>query len=76
MHRNNAQEYTEMDAARNPPLSSDLLEGAQAAADYIGISRGTLYRLVEQKRVPVIRMGPKQLFFRKSELDRAFQAAA
>lgn len=56
-------------------LKDDLLAGAEAAADYIGVKPRAVYHLVETNRLPVIRLG-KRLYFRKSELERAFSAAA
>ena len=56
-------------------LADDLLSGATAAADYIGVKPRAVYHLVEEGRLPVVRMG-KRLYFRKSELERAFSAAA
>lgn len=52
-------------------LSNDLLIGAKAAADYIGTSARTVYHMTENGTLPVVRRG-KRLFFRKSELERAF----
>jgi excisionase family DNA binding protein len=57
------------------PLSEDLLEGAAAAAGFIGIKARTVYRMTESGELPVIRKGRK-LFYRKSDLERAFQVAA
>ncbi len=57
------------------PLSLDLLEGAAAAASYLGIKQRSVYRMTESGNLPVIRKGRK-LFYRKSDLERAFQAAA
>lgn len=57
------------------PLSEDLLEGAAAAADYLGLKPRSVYRMTESGDLPVIRKGRK-LFYRKSDLERAFQAAA
>ena len=54
-------------------LRDDLLKGAKAAADYIGISNRSVYRMVETKTIPFIKMGDL-LFFRRSELDAAFHA--
>lgn len=57
-------------------LSTDLLDGAAAAAEYLfndPAKRRVVYHLVESGDLPAIRMG-KKLFFRKSELDRAFQS--
>lgn len=56
-------------------LSEDLLEGAAAAAEFIGISRKRVYRLTEKDELPVIRKGGR-LYYRKSDLQRAFQVAA
>ena len=52
-------------------LSDDLLDGAAAAAAFVGLKPRTIYRLAETNAIPVIRMGGK-LFFRKSELEKAF----
>lgn len=56
-------------------LNADLISGAADAAAYCGISRRTVYNLVENGRLPVIRKGRK-LFFRKSELEAAFRSEA
>lgn len=56
-------------------LSDDLLPGASAAAAYIGVKPRAVYHMVEGGQLPAIRMGRK-LYFRKSELERAFTAAA
>ena len=56
-------------------LSEDLLAGASAAANYIGVKPRAVYHMVETQSLPVIRKG-KRLYFRKSELERAFSAAA
>lgn len=53
------------------PLADDLLQGVNAASDYTGIGRRTLYNWVETSSIPFTRVG-KLLFFRKSELDAAF----
>jgi len=52
-------------------LSDDLLAGAEAAAAFVGITPRAIYHLVESQNLPVIRKG-KRLYFRKSELERAF----
>jgi len=52
-------------------VNTDLLEGASSAAAYTGLSRRKIYRLADEGHLPVIRKG-RALFFRKSELDRAF----
>lgn len=55
-------------------LSNDLLEGAAAAAAFIGIKARSVYRMTECGDLPVIRKG-RRLFYRKSDLERAFQVA-
>ena len=52
-------------------LSNDLLSGAKAAALYIGDTPRAIYHMVENGQLPCIRKGRK-LYFRKSELERAF----
>lgn len=56
-------------------LSEDLLAGAQAAADFIGVGPRAIYHMAEAGQLPVIRKG-RRLYFRKSELERAFRATA
>lgn len=56
-------------------LKADLIDGAEAAAAYCGLSRRAIYHLVENGELPVIRKGRK-LFFRKSELEAAFRSEA
>ena len=56
-------------------LNKDLLSGARAAADYIGLKPRAIYHLVEQGHLPVIRKGRK-MYFRKHELNAAFRSEA
>lgn len=56
-------------------LSNDLLAGAKAAAHYIGGTPRAIYHMVENDQLPCIRKGRK-LYFRKSELERAFSSEA
>lgn len=56
-------------------LKNDLLDGAKAAADFLGLPQRTVYHLASQGRIPATRLGAK-LYFRRSELDAAFRAAA
>lgn len=53
-------------------MTSDLIVGADGAASYTGLSRRTIYRLVNEGHIPSIRKG-RRLYFRKSELNRAFR---
>ena len=56
-------------------LKEDLIKGASAAAEYLGpsVSQRSVYHMVEQGLLPVIRKG-RTLYFRKSDLDEAFTA--
>lgn len=56
-------------------LKDDLLPGAKAAADFIGVKPRAVYHMVESGQLPCVRMGRK-IYFRRSELERAFSAAA
>lgn len=54
-------------------LSEDLLDGAAAAAAFLGLKQRTIYNLTASGDLPVIRKGGK-LFYRKSELEEAFKS--
>lgn len=54
-------------------LKDDLLSGAKAAAHYIGLSQRAVYHMTEQGLLPVIRKG-RRLYYRKSDLEKAFQS--
>ena len=54
-------------------LSEDLLVGADQAAAFTGLSRRTIYYLVDQNEIPFRRVGAR-LYFRKSALDISFGA--
>lgn len=60
-------------------LSDDLIEGAKPAAEYLGFDPVSgprkVYRMTAAGHLPVIKKG-RQLFYRKSDLERAFQVAA
>jgi excisionase family DNA binding protein len=56
-------------------LSDDLLPGAKAAAHYSGLTPRAIYHMVEAGHLRAIKFG-RRLYFRKSELDRAFTSAA
>lgn len=59
-------------------LATDLLQGARAAAEFTfgdAKKQRLIYNMVEQGHVPVVRKG-KRLFFRKSDLRRAFSVSA
>lgn len=56
-------------------LNQDLIQGAEQAARYAGLSRRTIYHLVEKEQIPCVRMGSR-LYFRRSELDAAFRGSS
>ena len=56
-------------------VSEDLLVGADQAAEFTGLSRRTIYHLVERNQIPFSRMGAR-LYFRKSALDISFGGAS
>lgn len=56
-------------------LKDDLVNGAGAAADYVGLPRRMIYNMTERGLLPVIRKG-RRLFYRKSELEAAFRSEA
>jgi len=57
-------------------LKDDLIKGAKAAGEYCGLPARTIYHMVEKGHLPAIKLGARQLFFRKSELDAAFRSDA
>lgn len=54
-------------------LSTDLIKGAKAAAEYIGVTPRTVYHMCEDNSLPHVKRG-RRLFFRKSELEAAFRS--
>jgi len=51
-------------------IKEDIIVGARAAGEHIGLGTRFIYSMVERGDLPVIRAG-KRLLFRKSELERA-----
>lgn len=56
-------------------LSNDLLDGARAAAEYVGVKTRTIYNLTERGLLPHVKIGGR-LFYRKSELEARFRSEA
>lgn len=56
-------------------IKDDLIVGARAAGEHIGLSQRFIYAMVERGDLPVIKSG-KRLLFRKSELERALTGSA
>ena len=55
-------------------LSDDLLWGAQAIADEIGLSLDQVYHLIRMKRLPVTKLGPKTIIASRKRLRRVLSA--
>lgn len=63
----------------DPELADDLLAGAEAIAAFLGpsFSERRVYHLAEKGSLPVFRLpGGRTLYGRKSQIRRAFSAAA
>jgi hypothetical protein len=58
--------------SREENLSDDLLWGAQAIADFLGIKVDSIYYLVRMKRLPIGKLGSKTIIASKKRLRRAF----
>ncbi|TPG13184.1 helix-turn-helix domain-containing protein [Sphingomonas oligophenolica] len=56
-------------------LKDDMLKGAEAAANYAGLTTRAIYHLAETGELPVIRKG-RTLYFRKSEIEAAFRSTS
>jgi hypothetical protein len=53
--------------------SDDVLWGAAAIARYIKRSKRQVYFLIQQKRIPVKKIGPKTIVASKSGIDAALK---
>ena len=51
--------------------SDDLLWGAQAIADYLGISLDRVYYAIKTRQLPVGKLGRKTIIASKKKLQRA-----
>jgi hypothetical protein len=56
-------------------LRDDLMKGAEAAAQYSGLSARNIYGLCEKEAIPFVRVGGC-LYFRKSELELHFSGTS
>jgi excisionase family DNA binding protein len=48
---------------------SDRLLNVREVAELLGLSAGTIYHLVSQRRIPCVRLGARCLRFRESEIQ-------
>jgi lactate dehydrogenase-like 2-hydroxyacid dehydrogenase len=56
-------------------LTDDLLEGADAIANYIGKTTRSTYHLLAAGQLPHVKKG-RRIYARKSELEAAFRSEA
>jgi excisionase family DNA binding protein len=49
------------------------LKSAKEAAEYLRISEATIWRYVDQDLIPAYRLGPKRVWFKRSDLDRLLE---
>jgi hypothetical protein len=52
-------------------LADDLLWGAQAIADFLGVSVDRVYYLIRTKRLPISKLGHKTIVASRRKLARA-----
>jgi excisionase family DNA binding protein len=55
---------------QNAP-GDDLLWGAQAIADFLGVSLDKVYYLIRTKRLPIAKLGRKTVVASRKKLQRA-----
>jgi hypothetical protein len=70
---------TDLAASTKPPQpapSNDLLWGAQAIAEFLGVPIDRVYYLIRTKRVPFTKLGPKTILASKRQLRRALSINA
>ena len=70
MRRKPMEQHTEAPAPDR--LAEDLLIGADAIAEFLGVSRKSVYHLASRKRLPVGHLG-KNLIASKTKLRRAIR---
>jgi hypothetical protein len=51
--------------------SDDLLWGAQAIADFLGITVNRVYYLIREKKLPIAKLGAKTVVASRKNLQRA-----
>jgi excisionase family DNA binding protein len=61
-------------AGRTFASAPDRLLTVKEVASLTGLAVGTLYHFVSQGRIPVVRISPRCLRFRESDLQRWFDA--
>ena len=54
-------------------MTEDLMK-TKDVLEYLKISRSTLYRLIKEGKLAPIKMGPKTLRYRRSDVDQLVEA--
>jgi hypothetical protein len=62
---------TDVDIDAKPPRDDDLLWGAQAMADELGVSLERIRYLIRTRRVPFTKLGPKTILASRRKLQAA-----
>jgi excisionase family DNA binding protein len=50
-------------------MSSDALLTVHDVAELLGLSVGSVYHLISQKRIPVVKLSSRCVRFRRSDID-------
>jgi hypothetical protein len=56
---------------KQPVPSDDLLWGAQAIADYLGVTTDRVYYIIRTKRLPIKKLGHRTVVASRKKLQRA-----
>ena len=67
---NRTKRVNTLNAANTEPIDDDRLWTVVEAARFLGLAPGSLYHLISQKRVPVIRISSRCVRFRRSDLEK------
>jgi Helix-turn-helix domain len=62
---------SDIENERQATPSADLLWGAQAIADYLGVSVNRVYYLIREKQLPIGKLGRKTVVASRKKLQRA-----
>jgi hypothetical protein len=62
---------SDTDKEKQPAPGDDLLWGAQAIADFLGVRIDRVYYLIKTKRLPIAKLGRKTVVASRKKLQRA-----
>lgn len=68
MTQNQINEMADMIAARIKCVSKEVLS-LEEAAEYMGVSKGQMYKLTREREIPHSKPGGKMCYFRRADLD-------